>query len=168
MMPFSSTIARRLFEFCLLLALSFSGEPATAADNEPASGKLWVFVGTYTRETKSQGIYRCELDLPTGKLSDGVVAGEAVNPSFLAIHPNHKFLYAVGEIDKFQGKPTGGVTAFALDATTGNLTQLNQQTSGGTGPCHLVVDKAGKNVLMANYGGGSVSVIPIKKDGKLG
>ena len=146
----------------------FQVEPAWGAGGEQAPAKLWVYIGTYTEKTKSEGIYRYELDMATGKLSAGELAGEAVNPSFLAIHPNHKFLYAVGEIDKFKGKDSGGVTAFALDAKTGNLTQLNQQISSGTGPCYLVVDRAGKHVLVANYGGGSISVIPIGPDGMLG
>jgi 6-phosphogluconolactonase len=73
----------------------------------------------------------------------------------------------VGEVSDFAGKKSGGVSAFAIDASTGNLTLLNQQSSGGTGPCHLVVDKAGKNVLVANYGGGSVAVLPIQADGRL-
>jgi 6-phosphogluconolactonase len=87
----------------------------------------------------------------------------------LAIHPSHKFLYAVGEIDNFEGrKNAGAVCAFSLDPKTGNLTLLNQQSSGGAGPCHLVLDKAGKHALAANYGGGSACVLLIADDGKLG
>lgn len=129
---------------------------------EPKAGKAWVYIGTYTGP-KSKGIYRLDMDLATGKLSEPVVAGAAVNPSFLALHPNGRFLYAVSEGD---GK--SGVTAFALDPKTGDLTALNSQPSKGAAPCHLVVDKAGKNVLVANYTGGSVAVIPIKDDGSLG
>ncbi len=125
-----------------------------------------VYVGTYTG-TKSKGIYVFEMDLSSGAVTPARLAGEAVNPSFVAIHPNQRFLYAVGEVSDFAGKKTGGVSAFAIDSSTGNLTLLNQQSSGGTGPCHLVVDKAGKNVLVANYSGGSVAVLPIQADGKL-
>src|SRR5262249_52952674 len=74
---------------------------------------------------------------------------------------------AVNEVDSVGGKKGGGVSAFALDAKTGVLSVLNQQSSVGTGPCHLVVDRAGKNVLVANYGGGSVAVLPIDTDGQL-
>ena len=74
----------------------------------------------------------------------------------------------MNEVSTLNGKSAGGVTAFAIDATTGKLTSLNQQSSGGPGPCYLVVDKTGKNVLVANYGGGSVEVLPIKPDGSLG
>jgi 6-phosphogluconolactonase len=133
--------------------------------------KFMVYVGTYTNDKKSDGIYRMELDIATGRLSAPKLAGKTVNPSFLAIHPTGKFLYAVGEINDFakEGKKSGGaVNAFAIDNTTGDLTLLNQQSSEGDGPCHIVVDKAGKYAFVANYGGGNASALPIGKDGKLG
>ena len=129
--------------------------------------EVGVYLGTYTGG-KSRGIYQAKLDLATGALSPPVLAAEAENSSFLAIHPSKGFLYAVGEVSRLGGKPTGGVSAFSIDAETGKLSLLNQQGSGGAGPCHLVVDGAGKNVLVANYGGGSVAVLPIGSDGKLG
>jgi 6-phosphogluconolactonase len=128
--------------------------------------KAWLYIGTYTGRG-SKGIYRCELDLGNGRLSVPVMAAEATNPAFLAIHPNRRFLYAVGEVGEFAGQKSGGVSSFGIDPQTGNLTLLNQQPSGGAGPCHLVVDGQGKNVLVANYGGGSVCVLPILPDGKL-
>jgi 6-phosphogluconolactonase len=127
-------------------------------------GKFWVFVGTYTGKL-SKGIYRCELDAATGKLSAPEVAAEIPAPSFLAIHPNHKFLYCVSEQG---GKDGGKVTAFSIDPKTGALTQLNQRSSGGSGPCHIVVDHLGKTVLAANYGSGSCASYPLEADGKLG
>ncbi len=152
----------------LLLAGAALAEPYAAdAPKNAAPEHLWVYVGTYTGKG-SKGIYRFDFDLATGKLSGRELAGEAVNPSFLAIHPNQRFLYAVDEIASFDGKKTGAVTAFALDPQSGKLTRLNQQASGGAGPCHLVVDQAGKHVLVANYGGGSASVLPIQADGRLG
>lgn len=147
------------------VAVWLIGLTAVRADDKPE--RLWVFIGTYTQKT-SKGIYRCELDLATGKLSAPVLAAETVNPSFLALHPSGRFLYAVNEIGNFQGTKAGAVSAFALDPKTGELTFLNQQSTRGGGPCHLVVDRAGKNVLAANYGGGSVCVLPIGADGKLG
>jgi 6-phosphogluconolactonase len=134
---------------------------------EAKMDKLWVYVGTYTGKN-SKGIYRFELDLTTGQLTPRGLAGETANPSFLAIHPSHRFLYAVGEIDQFKGKKTGAVYAFAIEPKTGKLTLLNQQPSGGGGPCHVLVDREGKHVLVANYGGGSVSALPILADGRLG
>ncbi len=128
---------------------------------------MTVFFGTYTGG-ESKGIYKCNLDIETGTLSDLMLAAESVNPSFLAIDPSGKFLYAVGEISDFNGRKAGAVSAFQIDSQTHELTALNQQHSGGAGPCHLVVDNSGKYVLVANYGGGSVSSIAINDDGSLG
>jgi 6-phosphogluconolactonase len=129
-----------------------------------------VYVGTYTGgrgQDHSQGIYLLELDLRSGRLSSPRVAGASINPSFLAIHPSRKFLYAVNEVGEFKGRPSGAVSAFAIDPARGSLTLLNQQSSVGSGPCHLVVDQSGKNVLVANYGSGSVACLPIGADGRL-
>lgn len=145
-------------------ALSANWLSPVAADEQAV--ELLVFIGTYTGG-ESKGIYVSRLDLKTGKLSPAELAAETVNPSFLAIHPARKFLYAVGEISDFNGGKAGAVSAFALDAKSGKLAALNQQASGGAGPCHLVVDAAGKNVLVANYGGGSVACLPIQADGNL-
>jgi len=147
--------------FVIGLALLFVAATLFAA--EPA-GKYWVFIGTYTGK-ESKGIYRCEFDLDGGKLSKPELAAEVASPSFLAIHPTNKFLYAVGETGA--GKKAGAVHAFALDAKTGELKALNSTSSGGAGPCHISVDAGGKNVLVANYGGGSAEVVPIAEGGKL-
>ena len=122
--------------------------------------KMLVFIGTYTGG-ESKGIYTYELSMGEGALKQIGLAAETPSPSFLAIHPNKQFLYAVGEAGN------GSVSAFKIDAASGKLTKLNDASSRGGGPCHLVVDKAGKNVLVANYGGGSVAVLPIKDDGSL-
>jgi 6-phosphogluconolactonase len=143
------------------------GLTVLATGAEPPSGKQRVYIGTYTGRG-SQGIYRSELDLATGKLSPAVLAAEVANPSFLAIAPNQKFVYAVGELNDVNGQKGGAVNAFAIDPATGDLKLLNQQSSIGAGPCHIVVDRTGKNALVANYGGGSVAVLPIQADGKLG
>ena len=138
----------------LALALSLAAVSAASSAEPP----LMVYVGTYTDGT-SKGIYRFSLDLETGKASAPVLAGEAKNPSFLALHPSGRFLYAVSEVSDFGGARTGAVIAFAIDPKTGNLTRLNEERSEGAGPCHLVVDKSGRNVLVANYGGGTVAVL---------
>jgi 6-phosphogluconolactonase len=151
-----------------LLGCSVAGWPGDSSAELAADAKpYWVYVGTYT-SAKSQGIYLLEFDAATGSLTSKGLAGASTNPSFLSIHPSQKYLYAVGEVDDFGGKKAGAVTAFAIDSKTGMLTQLNQQTSGGAGPCYLTVDRAGKNTLVANYGGGSVEVVPIQDDGRLG
>jgi 6-phosphogluconolactonase len=139
------------------------------ADGDKASkpDKLRVYIGTYTAPDKSKGIYFLDMDLATGKLSKPALAAETVNPSFLAIHPSHRFLFAVDEIADFKGKKTGAISAFAIQKD-GTLKFLNRQPSKGAGPCHLVTDKKGKHILAANYGGGSVVVLPVADDGKLG
>ncbi|MBI1375111.1 MAG: beta-propeller fold lactonase family protein [Phycisphaera sp.] len=132
----------------------------------PANGATQrVYIGTYTGK-ESKGIYVCELDLDTGKLSEPRLAAEVTNPSFVAISPDRKHVYAVNEVSNFDGKPLGAVTAFAIDASTGGLTQLNQRSSGGAGPCYVIA--AGGNAYVANYGGGSVACLPINADGSLG
>src|SRR5690606_16461794 len=110
----------------------------------------------------------CEFDARDGRLSNLQLAAATPNPSFLAISPNGRYVFAVNEVSQFEGKPAGAVTAFAIDPDTGKLTALNQQSAGGTGPCHSIADTSGKHVLVANYGGGSVSVLPIADDGRLG
>jgi 6-phosphogluconolactonase len=129
--------------------------------------RLRVYVGTYT-DGESTGIYLLRLDLASGTLTEGGAVAETRNPSFLAIHPSQRFLYAVNEIGDYNGTKSGAVSAFAIDPQTGGLTLLNQESSRGSGPCHLSVDRAGKNVLVANYGGGSIAVLPIRPDGRLG
>jgi 6-phosphogluconolactonase len=125
--------------------------------------QLRVYFGTYTwGQNSGKGIYRSTLDLDTGKLSKPVLAAEAKNPSFLEINPNGKFLYAVSEAGG-----SGGVSSYAIESSTGNLRLLNKQSSGGAGPCHVNIDSAGKNLLVANYGSGSASVVPIKPNGSL-
>ena len=125
-----------------------------------------VYIGTYTN-TKSKGIYVSRLDLDKGTLSAPVLAVESSNPSFLAVHPTRDWLYAVNEIGNFEGKPSGSVSAFSINRESGALTPINKQPSVGGGPAHLIVDHGGRNVLVANYGGGSVAVLPIGPDGGL-
>jgi 6-phosphogluconolactonase len=124
-------------------------------------------VGTYTNGGKSKGIYSYRLNLESGTLSELDVTEGVKNPSFLAIHPTGKYLYAVSEVSDAAGKPTGAVAAFALDRKTGKLTALNHQSSEGAGPCHVTVDRTGRVALVANYGGGSVASLPIQDDGSL-
>ena len=126
-----------------------------------------VYVGTYTGP-KSKGIYLLRMDPATGKLSEPELAGEVANPSFITISPNHKFLYAAGEVDNFNGKKAGAVSAFSIDPSSGKLTLLNQQTSGGQGPCYVALDATGRAALVANYSGGSVESLPVGEDGRLG
>ncbi len=129
--------------------------------------EMLLYVGTYT-EKSSEGIYVFKFNAETGELSKLHTVKNVVQPSFLTIDKSRKFLYAVNELVDFEGKKSGAVSAFAIDQKTGNLQFLNQQPSLGGAPCHLSVSDNEKFVLVANYVGGNVAVLPIEKDGKLG
>lgn len=130
-----------------------------------AADKYWVFIGTGGGKL-AKGIYRSEFDPATGSLSKAELAAEIANPNFLAIHPNGKFLYCVGNV-KVGDKTGGGAASFSIDAKTGKLTPLNQQLAKGSGPAHINVDPSGKIVIIANYGSGSTDGFQIDEDGKL-
>jgi len=151
----------------LVLPAAAWAAPPAAENNHARAEKLWVYVGTYPG-AGSKGIYRFEMDAGSGKLTSRQLAAKTSTPSFLAVDPGHRFLYAVNEVAELGGKKGGAVSAFSLNAATGDLTPLNQQSSGGPGPCHLTVDNRGKHVLAANYAGGSVCVLPVRSDGSLG
>src|SRR5687767_9864066 len=131
------------------------------------NGELLVYVGTYT-SGKSEGIYLYRLDLSSGGLTHVATTKGVKDPSYLALAPNRRYLYAVNEVEEFAGKKSGAVSAFAVDRRTGELRFLNQQPSLGGSPCYVVVDRTGKFVLVANYSGGNVAVLPVRNDGSLG
>lgn len=132
----------------------------------PVAGRQRVYFGTFTKGA-GKGIFMSELDLKSGRLSDPVLAGEAVRAGFLSVHPAGTLLYAVGEEPGFSGKGADSVCAYAIDSVSGKLKYLNKQPGGGVEPCHLTIDPSGKYVLTAQYGGGSCSVFPIAEDGTL-
>lgn len=129
--------------------------------------ELTLYVGTYTNTGKSEGIYGYRMDPATGTLTR-FNSFNSRNPSFLAIDRSKRYLYAVNELGEFLGKPSGGVSAFAIDPATGNLRLLNEQASEGADPCHLTIDRKRKTLLVANYTGGSIAALPIRSDGTLG
>jgi len=151
-----------------VLALVFVALFATVAP--AAKQRTYLFyVGTYTEEgSKSKGIYAYRYDAATSEITPLGLAAETINPSFVAPHPNGRFLYAVNEVGNYKGPNSGGVSAFSIDQATGKLTFLNEVASRGADPCYITVDKTGKYVLVANYTGGSVAVFPVLADGKLG
>ncbi len=150
-----------LVAILLLLAL-------VAAAATP-KGTYLVYVGTYTEEgSKSKGIYAYRYDAKTGQITPLGLAAETTNPSWVTLHPNGRFLYAVNEVGNYKGPNSGGVSAFSVDHATGKLTFLNELPTRGADPCYVSVDNTGKYVLVANYTGGSVAVFPILKDGSLG
>jgi len=160
---------RDCFRFvALVLTLVFLTLFAAAAPAAKES-KYLFYVGTYTEEgSKSKGVYAYRYDAATSEITPLGLAAETINPSFLAPHPNGRFLYAVNEVGNYKGPNSGGVSAFAIDHATGKLTFLNEVPTRGADPCYVTVDKTGKYVLVANYTGGSVAVFPVLADGRLG
>jgi 6-phosphogluconolactonase len=152
-----------------LLAILFLAASTASASPAEYHGKYLVYVGTYTEGgPTSKGIYAYRYDAASGDLTSLGLAAETTNPSFVAVHPNHRFLYAVNEVPNYKGPNSGGVSTFAIDSATGKLTFLNEVPSRGADPCYIIVDKNGKYVLVANYTGGSVATFPILADGRLG
>ena len=138
---------------------------------------MLVLVGTYTEpilfgtgkilQGKGEGIYACRFDESSGALEPiGATTGVA-NPSYLALDASERFLYAVNELKSWEGKPTGTVSAFAVDPRTGALRFLNRQITHGTDPCHVAVDAKRRHVVVSNFMSGSVCVLPVRDDGSL-
>lgn len=150
----------------LLLATVLTLAAFTAAHAAGAT-KDRVYVGTYT-EHGSRGIYVCEFDPASGSLTPPELAAATVDPSFLAVSADHRFLYAINETDHFNGQPTGGVSAFSIAPATGKLTLLNQVSSLAPGPAYISLDRSRHYALVANYDEGSVAVYHVLADGKIG
>jgi 6-phosphogluconolactonase len=135
------------------------------------TGHVLAYVGTYTgahgAAGHGEGIELFEMDLRTSELSRRAPAVKTPNPSWISIHPSKKYLYAVNEVDNVDGG-NGSVSAFAVNGATGALRALNTVSSEGAIPAHCSLDAAGKFVFVANYGGGSIAVLPIMADGSLG
>ncbi len=159
---------REFFEVAgsAVLGLSLPAVSPAQERSKSPSKDLLLYVGTYTRG-KSEGIYVYRMNLASGELKHAATVKGISNPSFLAIDPRRRFLYAVNESGEFAGKKGGGVTAFAIDQKTGELRKLNEQHSPGV-PCHASVLPSGRFVMAANYGGGNVVIYPVKADGSLG
>ncbi len=152
----------------LFLAFMLSSMLISAAPVDRTT-KYLFYVGTYTEEgSKSKGIYAFRYDAATSEITPLGLAAETTNPSWVTLHPNGRFLYAVNEVGNYKGPNSGGVSAFSVDHATGKLTFLNEVASRGADPCYATIDQTGKYVLVANYTGGSVAVFPILADGKLG
>lgn len=154
--------------FILLLAASCTMNKTkktndeTANDSITSMGEMYMFVGTYTSAEGSKGIYVYKFNTDTGK-SDSVSMIEVANPSYLAISPNEKFVYSVGE----NGKDNSYAHSFSFDKSNGQLTFLNSQLTKGSSPAYVTLDIQGNNVITANYGGGSISQFSVNTDGSL-
>ena len=156
-------ISRRSACFTMLLAapvLGFSRK--LKAQTKYRKGKQLIYVGTY-----SKGIYGFRYDPQNANLESVGYLGEIQNPSFLIVHPNRQYLYAVSELTG-KGNPIGGVGSFSINSENGSLTMLNKRSSEGSAPCHLALDKTSKMLMVANYVTGTVSSFPVLENGSLG
>jgi 6-phosphogluconolactonase len=147
---------------------------AEVAGYNPAKDTL-VYVGTYTSgRSTSKGIHVLRLQTQNEDVAQNIqlvplgLAAEAPDPAFLDLDLKRRRLFAAHEMNSFEGQRTGAISSYAIDPATGKLNLVNRKASMGTGPCHLVLDKEGRNVLVANYSGGTVVVLPVGEDGKLG
>lgn len=131
------------------------------------------YVGTYTQvlphvKGAAEGIYAYRLDAATGAIERIHTAAGVTNPSFVALHPSRPLLLAVQELGEYNGQPGGAVSSFAVDTQTSALTLLSHQPTHGAHPCYVSVDATGRWVLVANYSGGNITVLPLGEDGQLG
>jgi 6-phosphogluconolactonase len=154
--------------FTVPILLAILAAIADESTPDSATGQV-VWFGTSTRgDTQAEGIYVARFDPDRGRLGPLRLAVATANPTFLAQHPSLPVLYAVSELETTEGRPGGGVAAFAVDPDQETLREINRRSSGGPGPCHVAVDPTGSVVLAANYGGGSVICLPLASDGSLG
>ena len=151
---------RNLRSFLITALVALAAALWATPGAEAAAKRYLVYVGTYTGP-QSKGIYAYRFDAGTGKLDPVGLVGELTRPSFLTIHPNQRYLYAVSEL----GNST--VTAFEINAKTGILTLLNTVPAKGSSACHLIVDQTGKSLVVANYGNGGVAAFRVAPDGRL-
>jgi 6-phosphogluconolactonase len=158
----------------LILIILLSSLTVFAGARSEKKSEYILFVGTYTENgSKSKGIYAYNYDAASGKVTSLGLAAETTNPSWVAIHPNGRFLYAVNEVANYKDSSSGGLSAFSIDRDkdgrpTGKLTLLNEVPTHGADPCYVTVDKTGKYALVANYTGASLAVFRISEDGSLG
>lgn len=154
-------------EVVRMIGLAAVGMPILKGSGTMAAGQHLIYAGTYT-SASSKGIYLLRMNMATGELTLPELVAEAINPSYLAIAPGGRNLYAVNEVSTINGQPGGGLTAFAIDSRTGRLRRLNEVGTRGASPCYVSVTPDGRYVLAANYSGGNVIVVPAGGDGSLG
>lgn len=127
-----------------------------------------LFVGTQTvKGSSSRGIYSYHWDPDKGHLESGLLAVETDNPTFIAVDPQARYLYAANEVDDFEGKKSGAVSSFEIEHATAKLKPVNQMLSLGTGPCMVTVDHLGRNLFCANYAGGSATSFYLNSNGQI-
>jgi 6-phosphogluconolactonase len=174
----------RRIQYALCLVIAFGLAVAQVQTAHAQGSDFFVYVGTYTGfkwvhhsrpyglgESHSKGIYVSRFRAASGEFGEPELAAEMINPSFLTVSPDHRFLYAVSEDPLSVGPPldhSSYVSSFAIDTSSGKLRLLNTVPASGTSTCFISIDKTGKFVMMANFGSGSVSVIRVRDDGSLG
>lgn len=146
----------------LWLILFMLASSMSIAQNNKGTTSYHLLVGTYTNG-KSEGVYTYRFDSQKGSLTLEHTQRDVVNPSYLVLSPDGKYMYAVNELSE----GTGNVSAFHFDQHSGKLASINQQSSEGGAPCYITIDRGQQYVIVGNYGGG-LSVLPIEKDGSLG
>ena len=129
--------------------------------------KYIAYVGTYTSENESDGIYTYNLDMKTGNLEQIYVTSKVDNPSYLHISSDNKFLYAALENEVYNGQVGGAAAAYSINQDTGKIDLINVEVTKGKSPCNVCTTSDNKYVFVANYEGGSVSVFPVNDDGSL-
>src|SRR5256714_1245295 len=165
---------------CALATPAFllgAGNDAVSEDKSKARGerRILAYVGSYSSPQGPEGavghgtgIYLFEMNATTGALAQRAIFPSDANPSWLAFDPSRLYLYSANEISNYQGANSGSVSAYSIERSNGRLTLLNTVSSEGAGPAHLSVHPSGKYVLVANYHGGTVAVLPIRTNGELG
>jgi len=154
---------RRSFSLGMLLTAPLALDAGRDTATPASHAEYRAYVGSYTSKTDSKGIYEFRFDAATGKMSGLELAGETKDPSWVAVHPGGKYLYAANETGK-----ASTVSAFAIDPKSGKLKLLNELPALGEDPCHLSFDRTGKYLFSANYTSGNVVVYPILADGRIG
>jgi 6-phosphogluconolactonase len=165
------SLSRRSF-LASTAALAFAhpalGAATQSTEKHQGAGKAFAYIGTNTgKGNNGEGIYLAEMNTQTGELSHLKLAAKVPSPSWIVIHPSKKFLYAVNEVDDSR-EHSGSVSGFAINPSNGDLSAINVVSSEGAGPAHVSIDASGKYAFVANYGGGSIAVLPILPDGSLG
>ena len=170
MMHNNNSLSRRDFVAATTLGAIGLMRGTAALAQRPASSAEdpLLYVGTYTEAGRSDGIYLLRMDSRTGALRRVGAVDAGPNPSFLAIHPDGRTLFAVNEVTEMSGKATGSLRSLAIDADSGAITPLNEQPSEGAAPCYVSTDKTGRFALVANYVSGTVAILDVDANGELG
>jgi 6-phosphogluconolactonase (cycloisomerase 2 family) len=168
----AATLTRRTFlkDVSVLASLPAVGG-ASAIGQAGRTGPMLAYVGTYSsggNTAGGRGIHICEQDPATGALRERDVFTTPASPSWLTFNRSRTHLYAANEVSNFEGGSTGSVSAYAVDRPSGRLTFVNAVSSGGSGATHMSLHPSGRFAFVANYGGGSVAVLPIRETGELG